>query len=146
MSAQIIAQLKALSLHGMAASFPEVAAQARHTEFNPETFMHQLVAAESAQPELAFQTLQRQSKNRRRACKPGQTGRKDQTANNKRQRTNTSLKTEDLSTAELLGFKLQWVGSILDGKTGSSLDGNQQTEITKPGAIQTRIVSDRSWL
>ena len=49
MSAQIIAQLKALSLHGMAASFPEVAAQARHTEFNPETFMHQLVAAESAQ-------------------------------------------------------------------------------------------------
>ena len=49
MSAQIIAQLKALSLHGMAASFPEVAAQARHTEFNPETFLHQLVAAESAQ-------------------------------------------------------------------------------------------------
>jgi hypothetical protein len=28
MSAQIIAQLKALSLHGMAASFAEVAAQA----------------------------------------------------------------------------------------------------------------------
>ena len=49
MSAQIIAQLKSLGLHGMAASFPEVAAQARHTEFNPETFMHQLVAAESAQ-------------------------------------------------------------------------------------------------
>lgn len=49
MSAQIIAQLKALSLHGMAASFPEVAAQARHTEFDPETFMHQLMAAESAQ-------------------------------------------------------------------------------------------------
>lgn len=49
MSAQIIAQLKALSLHGMAASFPEVAAQARHTEFNPETFMQQLMAAESAQ-------------------------------------------------------------------------------------------------
>jgi DNA replication protein DnaC len=49
MSAQIIAQLKALSLHGMAASFPEVAAQARHTEFNPETFMQQLMAAETAQ-------------------------------------------------------------------------------------------------
>ena len=30
MSAQTIAQLKALSLHGMAASFTEVAAQARH--------------------------------------------------------------------------------------------------------------------
>ena len=49
MSAQIIAQLKALSLHGMAASFPEVAAQGRHMEFNPETFMQQLMAAESAQ-------------------------------------------------------------------------------------------------
>ena len=49
MSAQIIAQLKALSLHGMAASFPEVAAQARHTEFNPESFIAQLMAAESAQ-------------------------------------------------------------------------------------------------
>jgi len=49
MSAQIIAQLKALSLHGMAASFPEVAAQARHAEFSPESFMQQLMAAESAQ-------------------------------------------------------------------------------------------------
>ena len=49
MSAQIIAQLKALSLHGMASSFPELAAQARHTEFNPESFMQQLMAAESAQ-------------------------------------------------------------------------------------------------
>lgn len=49
MSAQIIAQLKALSLHGMAASFPEVAAQARHTEFTPESFMQQLMAAETAQ-------------------------------------------------------------------------------------------------
>ena len=49
MSAQIIAQLKALSLHGMAASFPEVAAQARHSQFNPESFIAQLMAAESAQ-------------------------------------------------------------------------------------------------
>ena len=49
MSAQIIVQLKALGLHGMAASFPELAAQARHTEFNPESFMQQLMAAESAQ-------------------------------------------------------------------------------------------------
>jgi DNA replication protein DnaC len=49
MSTQIIAQLKALSLHGMAASFSEVAARARHTEFNAETFMQQLMAAESAQ-------------------------------------------------------------------------------------------------
>lgn len=49
MSAQIIAQLKALSLHGMAASFPEVTAQARHTQFNPKSFIQQLMAAESAQ-------------------------------------------------------------------------------------------------
>ena len=40
MSAQIISSLKQLKLHGMAASFPEVCAQARHTEFNPESFMH----------------------------------------------------------------------------------------------------------
>jgi len=46
---QIIASLKQLKLHGMAASFPEVAAQARHTEFNPESFMHQLIQSESAE-------------------------------------------------------------------------------------------------
>ena len=49
MSSQIIASLKQLKLHGMAASFPEVAAQARHTEFNPESFMHQLIQSESAE-------------------------------------------------------------------------------------------------
>lgn len=49
MSAQIIAQLKTLKLHGMAASFPEVCAQARHTKFNPESFMHQLILSESAE-------------------------------------------------------------------------------------------------
>jgi DNA replication protein DnaC len=49
MSAQIIASLKHLKLHGMAATFPEVAAQARHTEFNPESFMHQLIQSESAE-------------------------------------------------------------------------------------------------
>jgi DNA replication protein DnaC len=49
MSAQIIASLKQLKLHGMASSFPEVAAQARHTEFNPESFMHQLIQSESAE-------------------------------------------------------------------------------------------------
>ena len=45
MSAELIASLKALKLHGMAANFPEVAAQARHTEFNPETFLVQLLKA-----------------------------------------------------------------------------------------------------
>ena len=49
MSAQIITSLKQLKLHGMASSFAEVAAQARHTEFNPESFMHQLIQSEAAE-------------------------------------------------------------------------------------------------
>jgi hypothetical protein len=40
---------KALKLHGMTANFPEVAAKARHTEFNPETFLVQLLKAEIAE-------------------------------------------------------------------------------------------------
>jgi DNA replication protein DnaC len=48
MSAQIIASLKQLKLHGMAASFSEVSVLARHTEFNPESFMHQLIQSEAA--------------------------------------------------------------------------------------------------
>ena len=54
MSAQIVSRLKQLKLHctarhAMAASFAEVAAQARHTEFHPESFMHQLILSESAE-------------------------------------------------------------------------------------------------
>lgn len=49
MSAQIISSLKQLKLYGMAASFSEMAAQARHTEFNPESFMRQLILSESAE-------------------------------------------------------------------------------------------------
>ena len=49
MSAELIASLKALKLHGMAANFPEVAVQARHTDFNPETFLVQLLKAEIAE-------------------------------------------------------------------------------------------------
>jgi DNA replication protein DnaC len=49
MSAHIITSLKQLKLHGMAASFPEVAAQARIAEFSPESFMHQLIQSESAE-------------------------------------------------------------------------------------------------
>ena len=59
MSVQIVSSLKQLKLHGMAASFPEVAAQARHTEFNPESFMHQLILSESAERPVrstAYQT------------------------------------------------------------------------------------------
>ena len=32
MSAEIISALKAMKLHGMASNYPEVAAQARHTD------------------------------------------------------------------------------------------------------------------
>jgi hypothetical protein len=45
----IITALKALKLHGMAAHYPEVAAQARHTEFSPEAFLGQLLRAEQAE-------------------------------------------------------------------------------------------------
>ena len=49
MSQDIITALKALKLHGMAANYPEVAAQARHTDFSPEAFTTQLLKAEQAE-------------------------------------------------------------------------------------------------
>ena len=49
MSQEIIDALKALKLHGMAANYPEVAAQARHTDFSPEAFLSQLLRAEQAE-------------------------------------------------------------------------------------------------
>ena len=49
MSAEIISALKAMKLHGMASNYPEVAAQARHTEFSPEAFLGQLLRAEQAE-------------------------------------------------------------------------------------------------
>lgn len=49
MSAEIISALKAMKLHGMAANYPEVAAQARHTDFTPEAFLNQLLKAETAE-------------------------------------------------------------------------------------------------
>ena len=52
MSNDIVAQLKTLKLHGMAANYPEVVASARHTDFNPETFLHQLLKAETAEREV----------------------------------------------------------------------------------------------
>jgi DNA replication protein DnaC len=48
MSTHIIAGLNYLKLHGMAANYPYVAAQARHTDFTPDSFMHQLIQSESA--------------------------------------------------------------------------------------------------
>ena len=49
MSAEIISALKAMKLHGMASNYPEVAAQARHTDFTPEAFLTQLLKAETAE-------------------------------------------------------------------------------------------------
>jgi hypothetical protein len=52
MSVELIARLKALKLHGMASSWPELAARARHSEFDPEQWMLELLAAEGAEREV----------------------------------------------------------------------------------------------
>jgi DNA replication protein DnaC len=49
MSVEIVAELKQLKLNGMATCYPELVAKARHSAFQPEAFMAQLVAAESAE-------------------------------------------------------------------------------------------------
>lgn len=49
MSVEIITELKALKLNGMASCYPELLAKSRHSEFTPETFMKQLIGAESAE-------------------------------------------------------------------------------------------------
>jgi DNA replication protein DnaC len=52
MSIETVAKLKALSLHGMASCWPELVAQARHAEFDPERFMEELLKAERADREV----------------------------------------------------------------------------------------------
>jgi len=52
MSIETVAKLKALKLHGMASSWPELVARARHAEFDPERFVEQLLAAERAEREV----------------------------------------------------------------------------------------------
>jgi hypothetical protein len=52
MSNDVMAQLKSLKLHGMASSWPELLAQSRHTEFEPERFMKQLLQAETAERQV----------------------------------------------------------------------------------------------
>lgn len=52
MSNDITAQLKGLKLHGMASSWPELLAQSRHTEFDPERFMKQLLMVETAERQV----------------------------------------------------------------------------------------------
>ncbi|MBN3814883.1 IS21-like element helper ATPase IstB [Paraburkholderia sp. Ac-20347] len=49
MSNETAAQLKSLKLHGMAQAWPELVAQARHNEFEPEKFMQMLLKAETAE-------------------------------------------------------------------------------------------------
>jgi len=49
MSQQIIASLKQLKLHGMAANYSELAATARHSAFTPERLMQQLISCEAAE-------------------------------------------------------------------------------------------------
>ncbi|HHX4648047.1 TPA: ATP-binding protein, partial [Burkholderia contaminans] len=52
MSNDIAAQLKGLKLHGMASTWPELLAQSRHTDFEPERFMKQLLMAETAERQV----------------------------------------------------------------------------------------------
>lgn len=52
MSVDTVSRLKALKLHGMASSWPELIARSRHAEFDPERFMADLLAAESAEREV----------------------------------------------------------------------------------------------
>ncbi|WP_316685685.1 ATP-binding protein, partial [Ralstonia mannitolilytica] len=52
MSNEIVTRLKALKLHGMASGWAELYAQSRHTEFDPERFMEQLLKAEGAEREV----------------------------------------------------------------------------------------------
>jgi DNA replication protein DnaC len=52
MSIDTVAKLRSLKLHGMAQSWPELVAQIRHAQLEPEQFMAQLLAAEAAQREV----------------------------------------------------------------------------------------------
>ena len=49
MSADIVARLKALKLHGMAANWPELLAHNRHAALEPEALVRQLLDAERAE-------------------------------------------------------------------------------------------------
>ena len=52
MSIELIGRLKALKLHGMAQCWPELVAKARHSELEPEQWMSELLAAETAEREV----------------------------------------------------------------------------------------------
>jgi len=52
MSNETAALLKSLKLHGMAQAWPELVAQARHSDFEPEKFMQMLLKAETAERQV----------------------------------------------------------------------------------------------
>jgi DNA replication protein DnaC len=52
MSHEIVNQLKSLKLHGMAQAWPELMAQSRMTEFDPERLMGQLLKSEICEREV----------------------------------------------------------------------------------------------
>ncbi len=59
MSAEIVARLRALKLHGMAANWPELLAHCRHAALEPEALMRELLDAEGAERQvrsIAYQT------------------------------------------------------------------------------------------
>jgi DNA replication protein DnaC len=52
MSVELVAKLKALKLHGMAQTWPELMAKARHADFAPDQLLGELLAAETAEREV----------------------------------------------------------------------------------------------
>jgi DNA replication protein DnaC len=52
MSVELVAKLKALKLHGMAQTWPELVAKARHADFAPDQLLGELLAAETAEREV----------------------------------------------------------------------------------------------
>jgi DNA replication protein DnaC len=58
MSIEVVSQLKALKLHGMAQCWPELIARSRHSELEPERMLQELIAAETAEREVKSQAYQ----------------------------------------------------------------------------------------
>ena len=52
MSVELVAKLKSLKLHGMAQTWPELLAKARHSALEPEPLLRELLAAETAEREV----------------------------------------------------------------------------------------------
>lgn len=52
MSIELVARLKALKLYGMAETWPELMARARHHSLDAEQLLHELVVAETAEREV----------------------------------------------------------------------------------------------